>query len=191
MQNQSRAPARLYRGPAAFSPFRLERVRRALADAVDGLGDIGTRYVFLVWSERAPDAAEEARLCALLDAAPATATADDAFAIYTAPRLGTMSPWSSKATDIVRNCGFTAIARIERAIRWDIAGATPANAARLMPLLHDRMTEFATTDLALLREDAAVAARPLGRVPLAAEGVEALRAADRALGLALAADEID
>jgi len=190
MQNPTRATARLYRGPAAFSPFRLERVRRSLSERFADLGDIAARFLFLVWSDRAPDAEEETRLCALLGAVPET-TADAGFAIYTAPRLGTMSPWSSKATDIVRNCGLTGIQRIERAIRWDIAGAAAAHAATLAPLLHDRMTEFATTDLAVLREDVAVAARPLGGVPLATQGAEALRAADRALGLALAADEID
>ncbi|MGE3774547.1 MAG: phosphoribosylformylglycinamidine synthase, partial [Gammaproteobacteria bacterium] len=190
MQNHTRARARLYRGPAAFSAFRLDRIRRTLAAQLPAAGAIEARYLYLVWSDEAPAAAAEARLCALLGAEEGTED-EPGFAIYTAPRLGTMSPWASKATDIVHNCGFTAIARLERAIRWDIAGATPDNALLLAPALHDRMTEFATTALAELREDVAPAARPLVAVPLAAQGAEALRAADRALGLALADDEID
>jgi len=191
MQNHSHATARLYRGPAAFSSFRLDRVRDSLAACVADLGDIEACHVYLVWGDHALDAAAEARLCALLGAVPVAATAAADFAIYTAPRLGTMSPWSSKATDIVRNCGFTGIERLERAIRWDIAGATPANAALLMPALHDRMTEFATTTLEELRTAAAPVARALGIVPLSTQGAAALRDADRALGLALATDEID
>ena len=189
MQNNSRATARLYRGPAAFSPFRLSRVRESLAAALPRSGELATHFLYLVWSDAAPDHDDDARLCALLGAEPAAAPTSGT-PIYTAPRLGTMSPWSSKATDIVRNCGLVHIVRIERAICWQIDGVTAANASTLAPLLHDRMTEFATTDLALLRTDAAFDARTLGHVPLAAQGAAALRAADAALGLALAADEI-
>lgn len=188
MQHHSPATARLYRGPAALSAFRLARLRPALTGAVPGLGEISTHYVYLVWRREAPDAASEARLGALLGATPAPAASD---ALYVAPRLGTMSPWSSKATDIVRNCGFDDIARIERAVCWHIEGASHDNLLALAPLLHDRMTEFATLDLALLREDAAIPARALGHVRLGAEGAAALREADQRLGLALAADEID
>jgi len=190
MYEHTRARARLYRGPAAFSAFRLARVRSALEARCPGLGAIAAHYVYLVWRERAPDATSDARLSALLGAEP-QADADPGYAVYTAPRLGTMSPWSSKATDIVRNCGFDDITRIERAVRWDIGGANPDAFALLAPALHDRMTEFATTELDRLRDEITPEPRPLLSVPLAAEGTDALRAADRALGLALADDEID
>jgi len=190
MQNQSSAMARVYRGSAAFSPFRLARLRALLAETQPGLGEITTHYLYLVWCDDVPTPDGDARLCALLGA---EADAGDASTtlLYTAPRLGTMSPWSSKATDIVRNCGLSGIRRIERAIGWRIDGATAAHAGAIAPLLHDRMTEFASTDLALLRTDHAFDARPLGHVPLGARGPAALREADTALGLALAPDEID
>jgi len=189
MQNQSPAMARIYRGSAAFSPFRLARIRELLTARLPGLGDIATHYLYLVWSDGPPTPDAEARLCALLgaDAAPASATGT---VLYTAPRLGTMSPWSSKATDIVRNCGLDGIRRIERAICWQVDGASATQTPTIAPLLHDRMTEFASTDLDLLRAEHAIAARPLGHVPLGARGTAALHEADAALGLALAADEI-
>jgi phosphoribosylformylglycinamidine synthase len=190
MQIQSSAMARIFLGSAAFSSFRLARLERSLADTVPGLGELSARYLYLVWSEQPLDGDDEQRLCALLGATPAAEFGAGA-AIYTAPRLGTMSPWSSKATDIVRNCGLARVTRIERAIRWEIGGLTEASARVAAPLLHDRMTEFATTDLAALRAEPAIDARPLGHVTLGAMGAAALREADARLGLALADDEID
>ena len=190
MQNQSSAMARVYRGSAAFSPFRLARLRELLASRLPGLGDIATHYLYLVWSDGPPSAEEDAQLCALLGA-EAAPTVLAGTAIYTAPRLGTMSPWSSKATDIVRNCGLRGIRRIERAICWQVDGADATKAPAIAPLLHDRMTEFASVDLDLLRAEHAITARPLGHVPLGARGTAALHDADAALGLALAPDEID
>jgi len=193
MQLQSSAMARVFHGSPALSPFRLARVRHALSAAIGDPGAIASHYVYLVWSGEPLSAVDESRLAALLDATArhAATQVPAATAIYTAPRLGTMSPWSSKATDIVRNCGLAHVTRIERAICWQIAGCTPDKIRAAAPQLHDRMTEFATTDLEALRQDPRFDARPLGHVPLAAQGPAALREADARLGLALAADEID
>ena len=113
------------------------------------------------------------------------------------PRAGTISPWSSKATDIVRNCGFHPVRRVERGTLWVIAGANGINEETL-EALHDRMTErvlllfeSAAPDLAvpvdLFRE---TPAGPLGRILLGREPQRALRDADRRLGLALNEDEV-
>ena len=113
------------------------------------------------------------------------------------PRAGTISPWSSKATDIVRNCGFHPVRRVERGTLWVIAGANGVN-ERTLQALHDRMTErvlllceSAAPDLAvpadLFRE---TPAGPLGRISLGREPQRALRDADRRLGLALNEDEV-
>ena len=105
------------------------------------------------------------------------------------PRLGTISPWSSKATDIARNCGLTQVLRIERgtAYRVDCAAPlSPPQRAAIAALLHDRMTEVVLSSpgeaAALFRH---VAPRPLGHVARA-ELVDA----NRRLGLALSEDEI-
>jgi len=113
------------------------------------------------------------------------------------PRAGTISPWSSKATDIVRNCGFHPVRRVERGTLWAIAGANGIDEGTL-GALHDRMTErilllseSAAPDLAvpadLFRE---APAGPLGRISLGREPQRALRDADRRLGLALNEDEV-
>ncbi len=111
--------------------------------------------------------------------------------LITAPRIGTISPWSSKATEIARLCGLSRLLRLELARGWRVAGAD-ADHPCLAALLYDRMVEscFSSLDeLAALfsHHDPA----PLTRVPLLAEGRAALVRANQALGLALAEDEID
>ena len=110
------------------------------------------------------------------------------------PRPGTISPWSSKATDIARVCGLAAVRRIERGVLYSVGLERPVTVAArraLAVLLHDRMTE------AVIEEDDVAAAlfaahdpRPLRRIALSG-GRDALTAADRELGLALSTDEID
>jgi phosphoribosylformylglycinamidine synthase len=110
------------------------------------------------------------------------------------PRLGTISPWSSKATDIALRCGLTAVKRIERGIAWFFAvGPVPdAELQRALALIHDRMTE---TVLASPEEVDALFSRhppkPLATVQVSAQGRDALEDVNAALGLALSADEID
>ncbi|TAN52589.1 MAG: phosphoribosylformylglycinamidine synthase, partial [Betaproteobacteria bacterium] len=104
------------------------------------------------------------------------------------PRIGTISPWSSKASDIARNCGLARVRRIERGTLFLLEGeVAPAARAALAARLHDRMTE---TVLARL-EDAAQLFRHVAPRPLQTLALERLEEANRALGLALAADEIE
>ena len=178
-------------GPSALSDFRrgalLQRCRQA-EPAVRGLE---TRHFYLVhWQ-----GGDRGRLEALVfgDAAcpdrPPTEGPGDGgdTSICIAPRPGTISPWSTKATDILRNCGLTSVARIERGTEYRILADGPFSPASLLPLLHDRMTE------AVLQEDDAlfseVAPRPLQLVSLA-EGPAALERANGEMGLALSDDEI-
>ncbi len=113
------------------------------------------------------------------------------------PRPGTVSPWSSKATDIAKNCGLSAVTRMERGVVYDIAttDGKPLDAgdrASLLPLLHDRMVEAVCDDMAGAKElFAHFPAKPMTTIALMKEGRAALERADRALGLALAPDEID
>ncbi len=114
--------------------------------------------------------------------------------LWVVPRFGTISPWSSKATDIARLCGLAQVKRIERGVAWTIAGPIDDEPA-LSRALHDRMTESVITGpspaeaAARLFEHAAP--RPFATVPVLGEGRAALERANRALGLALAEDEID
>ncbi len=107
------------------------------------------------------------------------------------PRPGTISPWSSKATDIARLCGLAGVERIERGILWTFVGQIDDESA-LERTIHDRMTEAVFAELSYAeRLFAQHAPRTLKTVNLTERGRAALEEADSALGLALAADEID
>ncbi len=125
-------------------------------------------------------------------AASASGEGDDGQLILVTPRLGTISPWSSKATEIARICGLSRVARLERGVAYTVRGDFADVEKEIAPLLHDRMTQ------AVLRryDDAEALFRhaeptPLRTVPVLDGGREALERADRELGLALATDEID
>jgi phosphoribosylformylglycinamidine synthase len=186
-------------GAPAVSEFRIAKLRPALAALQAGLGSISARFIHFVDLERELDARERALLQRLLtygpreDAAPAAAA--PAVEITIVPRFGTISPWSSKATDIARVCGLEAVRRIERGIVWalELAGGRPSDdeLRRLAVPLFDRMTEAALLDRSeaarlFIREKA----RPLRTVSLAS-GRAALVKANTQLGLALSDDEID
>src|SRR5258708_15012938 len=126
---------------------------------------------------------------------PAAAEAAASFLVV--PRPGTLSSWSSKATDIAKNCGLPAVKRIERGVLYSVATAGGAalaeeDRAALLPLLHDRMTEAVLADIACARElFAHFPPRPLTTIALLHEGRAALELANSEMGLALAPDEID
>ena len=111
------------------------------------------------------------------------------------PRLGTISPWSSKATDIARSCGLSRVRRIERGVAHRIQGVQENEqelAAAVAPLVHDRMTQSVLRSTAEADElFAASEPRSFAIIPLLTDGREALVQANTQLGLALAEDEID
>lgn len=189
-------------GTAALSAFRLAKLierLRALEPAVSGLE---SRFVHFIECARALSAAEHARLVKLLTYGPSppparpagAAGAGGGHAILVVPRAGTISAWSSKASDIAHVCGLDWVRRIERGIEYRLHGSHTLEAARLRqlaPLLFDRMTEMALLDSAeVARLFTHAEPRRLARVPLAA-GRAALERADRELSLALSAEEID
>ncbi len=192
------------RGRNALSPFRVAKLLAALAASRPGHGGTGIAATWWHFVETARELAapEAATLDRILTYGPRDEAVPDAgHFLLVVPRPGTISPWSSKATDIARNCGLDAVLRIERGIGYRIAtrsGGAPggdelaALLPPLLPLLHDRMTDAVLADLG----DAAalfahVPPRPLAMIPLLAEGRAAIVAANAALGLALAPDEID
>ncbi|MDR0702704.1 MAG: phosphoribosylformylglycinamidine synthase [Azoarcus sp.] len=179
-----------FRGVSALSHSRLARLGRDLALELPGLRRITAEYWYFIEVREALSAEEEARLGELLDSsAPGDDLPAGTLRLVT-PRPGTLSPWSSKATDIARQCGFDKVVRIERGIAYFIEsgdGLPSAPAA-----LHDRMTEAV---LANFDEAGALfqhyAPRPLATVDVLGGGDAALEAANAGLGLALSRDEID
>ena len=186
------------RGRTALSPFRVAKLRERLAEAAPAtrITSIASRWWHFVEITRPLAQPEQATLDKLLTYGPSDVGGDAAGSTLIAvPRPGTISPWSSKATEIAHNCGLAAVNRIERGVVYTIVADGPPSAAdraAILPLIHDRMVETVFSDLsdvsALFSH---VTPRPLKSVPLLAEGRRALEQANRALGLALAADEID
>jgi phosphoribosylformylglycinamidine synthase len=180
------------RGGPALTPFRRDKLLCALRERVPALSGLDAEYVFFI--DHGGDAALESKLAELLGAS-GPATPGDGQELLVVPRLGTISPWASKATDIAHSCGLAQVRRIERGRRYRFGAERPLSAAELAtltPLLHDRMTE---STLAGLAEASALfrraQPRPLATVGLLAGGREALVRANQELGLALADDEID
>jgi len=188
-------------GRPALSPFRLAKLLQSLSQthSAHRITGIAATYWHFVELRRPLGAAERSTLDRLLTYGPEAGIDSPATGseLLVVPRPGTISPWSSKATDIARNCGLDGVARIERGIVYRVTGRDGApladrDRAALLPLVHDRMTEAVFDAIAeAARLFAHVAPRPLTIIPLLEEGPRALEAANVALGLALAPDEIE
>jgi phosphoribosylformylglycinamidine synthase len=183
-------------GAPAVSDFRLVKLLAAMRGALPHVERLDSRYVHFVDLERDLDAGESRVLESLLRYGPATRDGQPrGELLLVVPRFGTVSPWSSKATDIAHVCGLGAVRRIERGVAYYLQSARPLSEAdwpAAAQLLHDRMTE------AVLRDPRAAAGlfhhaapKPFATVPVLAQGRGALESANRDLGLALSGDEID
>ena len=190
-------------GAIALSDFRKRKITGLLEATVPGIGSLEARFIHLI--DLVPRAVLESRdratLERLLDYGHGTGrpTAPGAHVQhrYTVPRIGTISPWATKATDIVHHCGIRAVRRVERGIHWQLYSAEPLDEVQcrildsaLVGVLFDPMVESLLCDV---DEAAALFARkepvPLTQVDILGAGREALEDADRALGLALSAAE--
>src|SRR5574343_2101484 len=182
------------RGAAALSEFRTQRLLERLKTAWPAISGINSEYLYLVELSAPLDAAETERLNAVLEA---TGPAEELpGSVIVAPRLGTISPWSSKATDILRHCGLGNVVRVERVTRFvPTAGKKPPSATErtaMAALLHDRMIETVLENVAAAHAlFDHVAPRPLATVDILAGGRPALEAANRDMGLALSDDEVE
>ena len=180
------------RGGAALSEFRIAKLIEKTA--VLGVAGISAEFRYFVELREEPSADDLRFLCELLQAEPHRPAART---LLVTPRLGTVSPWSSKATDIARNCGLAAVARIEHGIAYELTGkkgralaADKVQAA--LAFLHDRMTESVLNDeREAERLFHHVEAPPLATVDVLKGGRKALEKANAEWGLALSPDEID
>ena len=182
------------RGPAALTDFQRDRLAGQLQKLAPAVTGVHAQFLHLVHLRAVLTGTQLNVLDALLDyGAPMAAAPAGELDIVVVPRIGTISPWSSKATDILHTCGLTAVDRIERGIHYTLtADAEIDDVAGLHALLHDRMTETVlnkSADAALLF--AAHEPAALGRIPLLSQGRDALLKANAGYGLALSGDEVD
>jgi phosphoribosylformylglycinamidine synthase len=189
-------------GASALSSFNNSKLLKILQSKISSIDVIDASYVHLLDTTQALNEEQVDIVSSLLSygTAHSSSIADDVAADMTlerivTPRPGTISPWSSKATDIILNCGLTSIRRVERAIQFKIAVTKKLSGAQLLELdslLHDRMTQTVMGDIAasvvLFRT---AQPKPVLSVDLIGRGREALVEANSNLGLALADDEID
>ncbi|MBM3343200.1 MAG: phosphoribosylformylglycinamidine synthase [Betaproteobacteria bacterium] len=179
-------------GRCALSDFRLAKLLQSLPASLAGLS-LYAEFWHFVEVERALNAGEHERLQRILTygSASSAGVAQGALLLVT-PRPGTISPWSSKATDIARHCGLEVVRRIERGTTFWVNGIAAGEAQRVLaPLIHDRMTEIVFTsmnDAHQLFEH--FEPKPLASVDVLGGGTAALARADRDMGLALSEDEI-
>jgi len=178
---------RILPGPGALTPFEAARLCERLRAIDGGVTDVSAAYLYVLLVAGA-GTVDETRLRELLGEGEELPAGPS---VWIAPRMGTQSPWSSKATDILHNTGFTNVARIERARVISVTGASDVRS--LSAALHDRMTESVFFESAeeLRNLFAPRSQKALAHIDVLGRGAAAIVAADRELGLSLAADEID
>jgi phosphoribosylformylglycinamidine synthase len=189
-----------FEGGNALSAFRSQRLLGRLAAACPRIVGLSASFVHWAWSDQPLDRTATDKLAALL-AYGETASPAGGQLVVVMPRLGTVSPWASKATDIAHNCGLAAVHRVERVTEYRLQTksalfGTPALAsdelAVAAAVLHDRMTESVAFE-----RDAARhlfderEAESMARVDVLGQGRAALERANVEFGLALSGDEID
>ena len=184
------------RGVTALSDFRVEKLLQKAAAL--GLPEVKLKseFWYFVGSEKALDAATVEKLQALLAAQSVEQTPEAREGLHlflVTPRLGTISPWASKATNIAENCGLEGIERIERGMAvWLEGRLNDEQKQQWAALLHDRMTESVLPDFQTASKlFHHLESETFSTVDVLGGGKEALVKANTEMGLALSADEID
>ena len=184
----------ILRGAPALSAFRHGKLLEQLTGKVPAVTGLYAEFAHFAEVSGVLSADEQQVLARLLKYGPSVPVQEPSGRLFLCiPRFGTISPWSSKASDIARNCGLAKIQRIERGLAYYVSGElSEAQAQQVADLLHDRMTQ-----LVLDNFEAAAALfshaqpKPLSAVDVLGGGRAALEQANTELGLALAEDEID
>ena len=183
-------------GAPSLSAFRREKLLTKLRESDASIQSVCAEYVHFAEINKPLTPAETTTLQALLTYGPSEQEVDTGGQlILVAPRPGTISPWSSKATDIAHNCGLKTVVRLERGTAYYIEASARLSQQQLSlvgELLSDRMVESVFEELsqasALFSHDLPT---PLSLVDVVSGGQTALKTANVSLGLALADDEID
>ena len=184
----------ILRGAPALSAFRHGKLLAQLTEKVPAVSGLYAEFAHFAEVTGVLTGEEETVLARLLKYGPSVPVQEPTGRLFlVVPRFGTISPWSSKATDIANNCGLAKIQRLERGIAYYVAGElSDDQAAEVSAVLHDRMTQLV---LAKLEQASGLFShaepKPLTAVDVLGGGRAALEQANAQLGLALAEDEID
>ncbi len=184
----------ILRGAPALSAFRHGKLLAQLTEKVPAVSGLYAEFAHFAEVTGVLTGEEDTVLARLLKYGPSVPVQEPTGRLFlVVPRFGTISPWSSKATDIANNCGLAKIQRLERGIAYYVAGElSDEQAAEVSAVLHDRMTQLV---LAKLEQASGLFShaepKPLTAVDVLGGGRAALEQANTQLGLALAEDEID
>ena len=184
----------ILRGAPALSAFRHGKLLAQLTDKVPAVRGLYAEFAHFAEVSGTLGADEQQVLARLLKYGPSVPVQEPAGRLFLViPRFGTISPWSSKASDIARNCGLDKIQRLERGIAYYVEGDfSEADAGLIAAALHDRMTQLVLEQFEGAAELFSHAQpKPLRAIDVLAGGRAALEQANVELGLALAEDEID
>ena len=186
------------RGNQALSTFRIEKLKQQISAQLDSPVEISTETIYFIDQSQALTADEISRIHEILEINEKNHDLTmPAGSVIVIPRMGTISPWSSKATDIFLHCGLESLNRIESGILYSIqkpgdSDLSESEKQQILPLLHDRMTQNV---IPCFEEAEALFGKakpkPLSIVDILGGGRDALVVANSQLGLALAEDEID
>jgi phosphoribosylformylglycinamidine synthase len=194
-------------GSNALSNLRREKLLKQIQAINPDIQGVEAQFIHYVWLTQAADQVLKDKLAGLLDygepVAPVPQTGPQ---LWVLPRIGTVSPWASKATDIAHNCGLDSVKRLERAIAYRLQIRSRLLETRktlaqeqlppLAALLHDRMTEvtFSLEADETLSPEPIFSERsgtPMATIAVLTQGKAAIVAANTTLGLALSEDEMD
>ena len=181
-------------GGSAVSRFRISKLRDQVRENLPSLKDLSARYLHVALTKNHLSAKKWETLERLLDYGVSVDTLTTDLEIMVFPRTGTISPWSTKATDIVHRCGLSEIVRLERGVSWSVRGVLELSAVKqhLIPLLYDRMTESIIPDRENLQTlFAGSEPGKLTKIEVLGGGQDALIEANERMGFALSGDEID
>jgi phosphoribosylformylglycinamidine synthase len=191
------------RGRNALSDFRLSKLLSSLQSVAPAIIGLSAEYRHFVELDQSLSGEQQRVLERVLTYGPSadsvhreTAGPGDQM-LLVIPRLGTISPWSSKATDIARSCGLSPVRRIERGIVWTVSSSdggemTPADREALLSLIVDRMTETVLDSIEAARElFHHYPPAPLNTIDMTGGATGALERANLGMGLALSKDEIE
>ncbi len=186
------------RGSPALSQFRLDKLYDSLKTSAPSIQHIYAEFVHFSFAQAELNHIEQDTLTQILTYGPSSQTESPTGTLFLViPRIGTISPWASRATDIAKNCGLKTLLRLERGVAYyvttkDNQPLSAAERTALTTAIHDRMTETVVASL----QDAEklyhhADPKPLSTIDLLQGGKGALEAANNELGLALSPDEVD